>query len=230
MLFPPLLTRLNEAMTTDSRERILEASFDLFFAGTFHNVGVTEICKAAGVNKGTLYHFFESKTDVLLGVLERYTQRVALDYERVAQSGGDPVQRLQGFVRAAKWNSARYNLENGFCPGCFIGNMSTELSASEPAVRAKAQWAMDRLISIFEPTIAEVLANAGVAGDSRKGATVFMGLLQGAQVIAKLKNDPAVFDMFAPVVADAVLSAVMASKEPGTPAAQSGAWKAAVRT
>lgn len=192
----------------DSRERILDAAFELFFAGTFHNVGVTEICKVAGVNKGTLYHFFLSKTDVLLAVLERYTEKVAADYETVANGDAAPAAKLAGFFKLAQWNSSRYNLENGFCPGCFIGNISTELSAADPAVRSKAQWAMERLIGIFEPAVAELLEQAGVEGNSRKAATAFMGLLQGTQVMAKLQNNAGVFDIFAPTVVDVVLASV----------------------
>lgn len=216
--------------SSDSRERILEAALDLFFGGTFHSVGVTELCKAAGVNKGTLYHFFNSKSDVLLAVIERYTENVALDYEKAAASSGDPASRLQGFFKTARLNSSRYRSENGFCPGCFIGNMSTELAAADPAVREKAQWAMDRLIKIFEPTIAELLTNAGLEGDSRKAALVFMGLLQGAQVMAKLKNDPAVFDMFAPAVADVVLSATKTGSKPAVMAGSSAIHEAVART
>lgn len=206
----------------DSRERILDAAFELFFAGTFHNVGVTEVCKVAGVNKGTLYHFFVSKTDVLLGVLERYTEKVAADYETVAKSDAAPAAKLVGFFKLAQWNSLRYNLENGFCPGCFIGNISTELSAADPAVRAKAQWAMERLIGIFEPTIAELLQQAGIEGNSRKAATAFMGLLQGTQVMAKLQNDAGVFDIFAPTVVDVVLASVQSD----APAASSHLYQA----
>lgn len=208
----------------DSRERILDAAFELFFAGTFHNVGVTEICKVAGVNKGTLYHFFVSKTDVLLGVLERYTEKMAAGYEEIAQGGGEPAARLVAFFKLAQWNSSQYNLENGFCPGCFIGNISTELSAADPLVRAKAQWAMERLIRIFEPTIAELIAQTGMEGDSHKAATAFMGLLQGTQVMAKLHNNAAVFDIFAPAVVDVVLASLQPDRQTGSTTAHRAPW------
>ena len=191
-----------------SRERILDAAFDLFLTGTYHNVGVTEICKAASVNKGTLYHYFDSKTDVLIAVLERYTETIAIEYERVGRGPSEAGKRLQAFFALAKFHNARYSIEKGFCPGCFIGNISTELATNEPRVRAKAQWAMDRLIRIFEPTVAELLRDAGIEGNSKVAATEFMMLLQGTQVLARLHNDAAVFDVSARAAADLVLASV----------------------
>jgi len=195
-------------MRKDSRDQILEAAFDLFFAGTFHSVGVEAIRERANVNKGTIYHFFSSKTDILLCTLENFTDRVVIQFEDVASSNLPPSERLKKFYELCCWNSKRYSLENGFAPGCFIGNISTELSSTEPSVRAKAQWAMDRMTKVFQPTVEALLVEAGLgAADSWKASQVFMGLVQGAQVMAKLRNDVRVFDEFAPTVVDLVLSA-----------------------
>ncbi|MGE0055713.1 MAG: TetR family transcriptional regulator [Hyphomicrobium sp.] len=124
-------------MGSERRDHILEAAFDLLFAGTFHSVGIDAICKRANVNKGTIYHFFPSKTDILLCTLDNFTDRVVLQFEDVASSNLPPSERLKKFYELCCWNSKRYSLENGFSPGCFIGNISTELSSSEPSVRAK---------------------------------------------------------------------------------------------
>lgn len=191
-------------MSAESRERILEQASTLFFAGTFHSVGVTELCKAAGVHKGTLYHFFPSKAELLAAVLEGYTDKVALDYERVARSNVSPPQKLTGFFQTAKRNSAAFAREHGFCPGCFIGNVSTEMSPQDPEIRRRVQVAMSRITDVFEGAIQDLKAELGAPGDAREAATVFMGLLQGAQVMAKLRNDVTVFDLFGRTSIDTV--------------------------
>jgi TetR/AcrR family transcriptional repressor of nem operon len=198
-------------MTAESRQRILDQASTLFFAGTFHSVGITELCKAAGVHKGTLYHFFPSKTELLVTVLEDYTNKVVADYERVTRAGAPPAQQLWDFFQTAKRNSAAFARENGFCPGCFIGNVSTELSTQDPEIRCKVQEAMTRLTDVFEGTIADLKAAEGAKGDSRAAATVFMGLLQGAQVMAKLHNDVEVFDLFGATAIDTVRSVLHGS-------------------
>ena len=53
----------------DTRERILRTAFQLFHEQGFNATGVATIAREAGVNPGSLYHFFESKDDLLLAVL-----------------------------------------------------------------------------------------------------------------------------------------------------------------
>lgn len=193
-------------MSAESRERILEQASTLFFAGTFHSVGITELCKAAGVHKGTLYHFFPSKTELLVAVLEGYTEKVLGDYEKVARGSGSPVQKLAGFFQTAKRNSAAFAKEHGFCPGCFIGNVSTELSTQDPAIRRRVQVAMTRVTDVFEGAIADLKAEEQAPGDAHAAATIFMGFLQGAQVMAKLRNDTGIFDLFGVTAIESVRS------------------------
>lgn len=198
-------------MTAESRQRILDQASTLFFAGTFHSVGITELCKAAGAHKGTLYHFFPSKSELLITVLEHYTNKVVADYELVARAGTPPAQQLWEFFQTAKRNSAGFAHENGFCPGCFIGNVSTELSAQDPEIRAKVQKAMTRLTDVFEGAIADLKTAECAKGDVKAAATVFMGLLQGAQVMAKLHNNVEVFDLFGATAVDTVRSVLHGS-------------------
>lgn len=192
------------SMSTESRERILEQASTLFLAGTFRSVGVTELCKAAGVHKGTLYHFFPSKSELLVAVLEGYTEKALQDYERVARRDIAPAQKLSGFFKAAKRASAAFAREHGFCPGCLIGNISTELSPQDPEIRQRVQVAMARVTNVFEGTIQDLKSQLDAPGDARNAATVFMGLLQGAQVMAKLRNDVGMFDLFGRTAVDSV--------------------------
>ncbi|MGE0055989.1 MAG: TetR/AcrR family transcriptional regulator [Hyphomicrobium sp.] len=195
-------------MGYESRDHILEAAFELFFAGTFHSVGMKAICDKAKVHKETVYHFFPTKNDLLLCALGNFTDRIVLQFEDLASSNLPPAEKLKKLYEQFRWNCEQYSLENGFAPGCFIGNISTELSSTEPSVRAKAQWAIDRISKVLQPTVEALLVEYGLgSADSWKATQVFMGLIQGSQVMAKLRNDVRVFDEFAPTVVDLVLSA-----------------------
>ncbi len=59
----------------ETRERLLQTAFQLFHEQGYHATGVATILREAGVNAGSMYHFFSSKDDLLLKVLE-----FALDY------------------------------------------------------------------------------------------------------------------------------------------------------
>lgn len=53
-----------------TRQRVIEAAYDLFYRDGFHRVGVDAVAEAAGVTKRTLYYHFDSKDALLAAVLE----------------------------------------------------------------------------------------------------------------------------------------------------------------
>ncbi len=56
----------------DTRSRIIEAARDLFWEKGYNSTSVADILSRSQVNSGSLYHFFPSKQDVLIGVLVAY--------------------------------------------------------------------------------------------------------------------------------------------------------------
>jgi TetR/AcrR family transcriptional repressor of nem operon len=57
---------------TDTRQRLIDSARDLIYARSYSDVGVQEICDRAGVRKGSFYHFFPSKRDLTLAVLDQF--------------------------------------------------------------------------------------------------------------------------------------------------------------
>ena len=56
--------------TSDARERIVRAATRLFLTRSYHAVGIDELCAAADVGKGSLYHYFSSKSDLAKAVID----------------------------------------------------------------------------------------------------------------------------------------------------------------
>ena len=52
-------------------EQIVKAAADLFAAKGFHRTTTKEIAEAADIAEGTLYNYFDSKDDILAGVLTK---------------------------------------------------------------------------------------------------------------------------------------------------------------
>jgi AcrR family transcriptional regulator len=53
------------------RTQILDAAAQVFAVRGFHRTTVRDVAKAAGVADGTIYNYFENKTALLLGILDR---------------------------------------------------------------------------------------------------------------------------------------------------------------
>lgn len=57
----------------EERERvILDAATKLFASGGFHATSTRKIAAAAGVSEGTVFHYFGSKNELMLGILDRF--------------------------------------------------------------------------------------------------------------------------------------------------------------
>jgi len=82
-----------------SRRRILEAAREVFFRDGFMAANLDEVAERAGVAKGTLYRYFESKADLYVAVLAD-NGRVFTDKMREAVSASEhPEDQLQRMAR-----------------------------------------------------------------------------------------------------------------------------------
>ena len=84
---------LGKAVT--ARQRILDASFDLFALRGIRDVGVDELVQASGVAKATFYKHFHAKDDLALAYLARwYEERSAAIEVAVARHRGEDKPAL----------------------------------------------------------------------------------------------------------------------------------------
>lgn len=56
---------------TDTRTRLLDSGSELFIEKGFNGCGLSEILRHAGVPKGSFYHYFRSKQDFGVALIER---------------------------------------------------------------------------------------------------------------------------------------------------------------
>jgi AcrR family transcriptional regulator len=61
----------------EERERgILDAATELFASNGFHATSTRKIAAAAGVSEGTVFHYFGSKNELMIGILDRFYNEV----------------------------------------------------------------------------------------------------------------------------------------------------------
>ena len=82
-------------MTSSTRDRLVDTAMQLFWAKGYASTSVADVLHVAGVNSGSLYHFFPGKQDLLLAVLERYRQGIGEMLLAPAWQGvDDPIDRV----------------------------------------------------------------------------------------------------------------------------------------
>lgn len=76
----------SDGTEASSRQRIQDAALLLFSQRGFEETTVAELARSADVSKGLVYHYFDTKRDVLEAVMERGSERLDA---ALAESGSD---------------------------------------------------------------------------------------------------------------------------------------------
>ena len=85
--------------TNSSRQRLLSAASELLWEKSYHSVTVDEVCALASVRKGSLYHFFDSKSALTVAVLQHLWETVADPaYEKHFSLTNPPLTRITNFL------------------------------------------------------------------------------------------------------------------------------------
>ena len=74
---------IREQLIKARRNQILDAAAAVFAEKGFHRATTKEIARTAGVSEGTIYNYFDSKADLLIGLMTRLAEVEYLDEELV---------------------------------------------------------------------------------------------------------------------------------------------------
>ncbi|MFD8389455.1 TetR/AcrR family transcriptional regulator [Streptomyces sp. NPDC059680] len=176
--------------TSDAKEKILTAAQSLIELRGYSALGVAEICKAAGVPKGSFYYFFESKEALALAVLDEHWEAQRRDWVRALQNDGEPLSRLHRLFEETEAGLRAGQQSCGTVSGCMFGNLTLELSNQTEPIRERLQQIFEAQVEMVEEVVAEARERGEVTvGDTREAARSVVAQLEGQVLFAKLYND-----------------------------------------
>lgn len=82
----------------DRRERILDAAADLMARHGYQGVNLSDIGSAAGIVGSGVYRHFDSKSAILVELLDRVVDRLLADAETGLRAESDPLATLVALV------------------------------------------------------------------------------------------------------------------------------------
>ena len=88
-------------MSEDKRRAILDAALRVFAQRGFASARISDIAAAAGIGKGTIYLYYSSKEDLLMGVLESCVDEILTMIDELVVSHVSPVEGLRRFFDTA---------------------------------------------------------------------------------------------------------------------------------
>ena len=176
--------------TSDAKEKILTAAQSLIERRGYSALGVAEICKTAGVPKGSFYYFFESKEALALAVIDEHWAAERRDWDRVLKADAEPLQRLRQLFEATEARQQAGQETCGAVSGCMFGNLSLEMSNQTEVVRVRLQEIFEAQVDMVAEIVTEAQGRGEVSvADTREAARAVVAQLEGQVLFAKLYNN-----------------------------------------
>lgn len=177
--------------TSDARERLIDAAIDLVWQSSYGAVGVDAICDKAGVKKGSFYHFFSSKDELVVAALDYHfeTRRPVLD--ELFSPSRPALERLQRYLAYTYERQVEVRKKYGRVLGCFHNSVGTECIQAKPELATKVQDVISSLRRYIETALRDAQADGSIrAGDPKNDAKMLFAYVQGALLQARIHDDP----------------------------------------
>jgi len=178
----------NEFLTArgrSSRERILAQAARLVGEKGIQNTSLEEICVAASVSKGQLYHYFANKEDLFLAVIGQQTNAVL--------SAQQPwLDQLDSWENLERWSAsliARQE-ERQCARGCPIGELANALTDQDEAARLMLVQSFDQWEHYLVQGFTRMQERGELRADANPAdlADAVMTSLQGGFLLSKTRR------------------------------------------
>lgn len=187
------MTTLRPTETHDTRESILAHGQRIMAGKGFSAVGINEVLSAAGVPKGSFYHYFGSKDAFGEALLDSYFEEYLAELDATLTAPGlNMAQRLMNYWTFWKDNQLFYDCQ-GKCLAVKLAAEVADLSESmRRALMRGTTGIIERLARAIEAGAAE--GSLSIDSTPREVATSLYQLWLGASVMVKIVRTPQPFE------------------------------------
>ena len=182
---------VERAPSGGARSKLLEAAFSTIREKGYAATSVDELCARAGVTKGAFFHHFPTKNSLAVAAMNQWSESsIALFAAAPYHRFDDPLERVLGYL------DFRKAMLQGDLPEytCLFGTMVQETYDTNPSIRKACERGISEHAASLEADIAEAMRKYRTGADwsARSLALHTQAVIQGAFILAKSKNGPAV--------------------------------------
>nr|WP_166267866.1 TetR/AcrR family transcriptional regulator [Marinobacter caseinilyticus] len=144
--------------SNDTRNHIIQVGADLIAQKGFGATGLNAVLTACGVPKGSFYHYFSSKNEFGLAVIDTFAEEYDAKLDQIlTDRSRSCIDRLHAYFDTGLASMTRCE----YSQGCLMGNLGQELAGQDEMFRTR----LDTVFSGWEKKFAECLAEAQANGD-----------------------------------------------------------------
>ncbi len=190
---------------TATRDKLIDTGAELITQQGYNATGINAVLNACGVPKGSFYHYFSSKEDFGLAVIERF----ANDYDAslvvlLEDPMTPPLERLKRYFAAGRAHMG----EHDHATGCLIGNLGQELAGQSDRFRQALNHAFQRWETRFVHCLSAAQAQGAITStlDPQQLASFILSGWEGAILRAKTLKSAAPMEVFETLLFKQVLT------------------------
>ncbi len=177
-------------LATGPKRKLLDAALHVIRAQGYAGSSVDDICREAGVTKGSFFHHFKGKDDLAIAATEHWKGMTGNLFECAPfRSVADPRDRVLAYI------DFRAALIQGDLPDftCLLGTLVQETYQTHPDIRDAANQAILFHARTVEADLIEAKRRHAPKAkwDALDVALFAQAAIQGAFILAKAQNDPA---------------------------------------
>ncbi|MBF0251317.1 MAG: TetR/AcrR family transcriptional regulator [Alphaproteobacteria bacterium] len=163
------------------RAKIIGAANRLFYQRGFQAASFSDLARESGIPKGNYYFHFKAKEDLLAAVIQDRSDRLKIQLDHWRDTIENPKERLRRTSRMIE--RSRDDL---VAYGCPLGTLVAETVKSHPSHKNQ----LAEMLRMIENWMAEQMVDLGLEPDqARRRARAFLGIMQGAAVLAAAYGD-----------------------------------------
>ncbi|WP_413804390.1 TetR/AcrR family transcriptional regulator [Streptomyces sp. OE57] len=169
----------------ETRQSLLEAARRIVAAKGYAAVGINEVLAAAGVPKGSFYHYFASKDAFGEAMMKSYFDDYLATMDGIlADKGKSSAEHLMTYWQRFYDTQAADDCQGG----CLVVKLGAEVSDLSEVMRAATKAGTAAIVDRLEQMITDGITDGSVSvGESpRMTAEALYDLWLGASMMAKI--------------------------------------------
>jgi TetR/AcrR family transcriptional repressor of nem operon len=175
--------------TSNARPRLLNAASDLLWEKSYHSVTVDEVCARAGVRKGSLYHFFDSKSALAVAALQHFWETLAKPaFDEHFSRANPPLAGIACFLDWLQCLQREKHRQVGKVLGWPFFNLGCELGDREPVIAGKLCELESAELRYFESAIRDAITQEAIESCAPRAEAISLraaiaGILARARIL-----------------------------------------------
>jgi TetR/AcrR family transcriptional repressor of nem operon len=166
----------------DTRTLLLETALNLIWNSNYNSVGVNEICKQAGVTKGSFYHHFESKAELFCQATSHHWDKIRQDLDCILSPINTPLEQLENWLEFIYVNKVGEDKDN--VPGCALFSAGTQTGCGDERITSTLQLMTERSAKYNQALVRSLQSGGYLNGveeeDVEQVARLMQQYVQGA--------------------------------------------------